>query len=242
MPNDAEPNEAQPDAALPNEALPDRAVHVPQRIGRVELFEEIGSGGFATVHLGRLVGAGGFARTVAVKRLRRHLAEDPELVARFLDEARVVARVKHPHVVQTLDLLDEDGELHIVMDYVEGVALSQLFELGDADRPMPCGIALRIMHGVLLGLGAAHTARSETGQPLGLIHRDVSPDNVLVGVDGFARLLDFGVARALGQYHVTRKGQVQGKLAYLAPEQALGEPIDALSLSLNLSLSLFLRL
>ncbi len=96
----------------------------PRRIGRVELFDEIGSGGFATVHLGRLVGAGGFARTVAVKRLRRHLAEDPELVARFLDEARVVARVKHPHVVQTLDLIDEEGELHLVMDYVEGAALS----------------------------------------------------------------------------------------------------------------------
>jgi serine/threonine-protein kinase len=195
-------------------------------VGRYALFDEIASGGFASVHLGRTVGAGGFARTVAIKRLHRQYARDPEVSAMFLDEAKVVARIRHPNVVPTLDLIAEEDELFLVMEYVEGATLKHLLrEARRRQRSVPLGIVLRIVSGALHGLHAAHEARNEHGEPLQLIHRDISPDNILVGVDGLARLLDFGVARAFGHFQSTREGEVKGKLAYLAPEQVRSEAL-----------------
>jgi eukaryotic-like serine/threonine-protein kinase len=193
-----------------------------QTIGRYAVFDEIAKGGMATVHLGRLVGAAGFARTVAIKRLHPHYAKDPHFVAGFIDEARLAARIRHPNVVATLDVEAGDDHLILVMEYVLGESLSRLVRTSSEEgSPVPPKIAAAIMSGVLLGLHAAHEAKDERGAPLGIVHRDVSPQNILVGSDGVARVLDFGIAKALGRLQTTQAGHVKGKLRYMAPEQVL---------------------
>jgi serine/threonine-protein kinase len=192
------------------------------RIGRYVIHDEIAAGGMATVHLGRLVGQAGFARTVAVKRLLPQLARDPDFVSSFVDEARLAARVIHPNVVPTLDVVVEDHETIVVMEYVHGASLARLLRDG---RP-PLGVTLTILTQVLAGLHAAHEATGPRGRPLRLVHRDVSPQNVMVGVDGSARLLDFGVAKAAWRIQQTRQAIVKGKLAYMAPEQLEAKAID----------------
>jgi serine/threonine protein kinase len=177
----------------------------------------------ATVHFGRLNGPAGFSRTVAIKRLHPNLAKDPEFVAMFLDEARLAARIRHPNVVPTLDVVATEGEIFLVMDYVQGESLSRLrIAMQDAKRATDPRIVAAIMSGVLHGLHAAHEAKSEQGQSLNIVHRDVSPQNVLVGIEGVARVLDFGVAKAIGRVQTTREGQIKGKLAYMPPEQLHG--------------------
>ncbi|MBW2528626.1 MAG: serine/threonine protein kinase, partial [Deltaproteobacteria bacterium] len=197
---------------------------VRRRVGRYELHTELAKGGMATVHLGRVLGAGKFARTVAIKRLHEQYAGDPDFARMFLDEAEIVARVRHPNVVPTLDLIEEGGDLFIVMEFIEGVTLKHLLRTADRNgERVPWNVALTIMDGVLRGLHAAHEARNELGERMGLVHRDVSPDNILVGTDGFARVFDFGIAKALGQAHTTQDGHVKGKVAYMTPEQLLGK-------------------
>ncbi|HEY8079734.1 MAG TPA: serine/threonine-protein kinase [Labilithrix sp.] len=193
----------------------------PMRVvGRYALYAEIASGGMATVHIGRLLGPVGFARTVAIKRLHPQYAKDPEFVSMFLDEARLAARVQHPNVVATIDVVATEGELFLIMDYVRGESLSKLLRVARKHKfAVPPRIAAAIMCGFLHGLHAAHEAKNERGEPLGLVHRDVSPQNVLVGSDGIARVLDFGVAKAAGRVQVTKDGQIKGKLAYMPPEQ-----------------------
>ncbi|EYF04474.1 serine/threonine-protein kinase [Chondromyces apiculatus] len=206
-------------------------------VGRYALYGPIASGGMATVHFGRLVGEAGFSRTVAIKRLHPQLAEDPEFTAMFLDEARLAARIQHPNVVPTLDVVSLDHELFLVMEYIQGESLARLIrahrehrehrEHRDQHRRAPLTIASSIVSAVLHGLHAAHIAVTELGEPLHIVHRDVSPENVLVGVDGVPRILDFGVAKARGRIHTTREGQIKGKLAYMAPEQVRALPVDA---------------
>ena len=196
-------------------------------VGRYALHHEIASGGMATVHIGRLLGPVGFARTVAIKRLHPHMARNPEFVAMFLDEARLAARIRHPNVVSTLDVVATEGELFVVMEYVPGDSLSRLLhDARDRGEPVPMPVAASIMVDVLHGLHAAHEASDERGQPLNLVHRDVSPHNVLVGTDGAAHVIDFGVAKATGRAQVTREGQLKGKLCYMAPEQLRGARVD----------------
>jgi eukaryotic-like serine/threonine-protein kinase len=192
----------------------------PTASGGYILYGEIASGGMASVHLGRLVGAAGFARTVAIKRLHPHLAADPAFAAMFLDEARLAARIRHANVVSTLDVVSSSGEAFLVLDYVPGESLAQL-QRGVADRRdfLPISIACAIVQDTLAGLHAAHEARGDGGEALGIVHRDVSPQNILVGVDGVARLLDFGVAKAERRYQESTQSGVKGKLAYMAPEQ-----------------------
>lgn len=199
----------------------------PRIVGRFEMHEEIASGGFASVHLGRTRGAGGFSKLVAIKRLHSQFAQNDDVRTMFLDEARVVARVQHTNVVPTLDFIEEDGELFMVMEYVEGVTLGYVFQkLKKQKRKIPLNITLRIMTGTLEGLHAAHEATDEEGNAMGIIHRDVSPDNILIGIDGHARLLDFGVAKALKRYSTTRDGAVKGKMFYITPEQVAGKELD----------------
>ena len=192
--------------------------------GRYELFHQIGSGGMASVHLGRLVSPLGFARTVAIKRLHRHLAADDEFVDMFLNEARLAARISHPNVVATLDVVSSDTQLFHVMEYIEGETLAKLqpdTNKGEALLPRP--FVANVISGVLHGLHAAHEARNERGELLGLVHRDMSPQNILVGTDGITRLLDFGVAKAPGQLATTHNGMLKGKICYMSPEQLQGE-------------------
>jgi serine/threonine-protein kinase len=188
-------------------------------IGRYALYDEIAAGGMATVHLGRLLGPVGFSRTVAIKRLHPHLSRDPEFVAMFLDEARLAARVRHPNVVPTLDVVATKGELFLVMEFVQGESFAKLLR---TPEPIPVRIVASVIAGALHGLHAAHEAKDERGEPLGIVHRDMSPHNIFVGVDGVARVLDFGVAKATGRVQTTREGHVKGKLAYMAPEQVYG--------------------
>ena len=187
------------------------------------MYEQFAAGGMATLHYGRLLGPAGFSRTVAIKRLHAHLSEDPDFVAMFLDEARLAARIHHPNVIQTLDIESSEGELFVVLDYVHGDSLSRLLrESRRLGEPVTSELVGAILFGALQGLHAAHEARDARGEPLELVHRDVSPHNVLVGTDGIARVLDFGVAKARGRAQETRVGQFKGKLAYMAPEQLRG--------------------
>jgi serine/threonine-protein kinase len=204
--------------------------------GRYALYDKIAAGGMATVHFGRLLGPSGFARTVAIKRLFPQFAADPEFVAMFLDEARIVSRIRSPYVVPTLDMVHVDDELCIVMEYVPGESLARLARPVSTTDPdaaaaatitadVPVPIAVAILGNVLEGLHAAHEARSEQGEGLGIVHRDVSPQNIIVGTDGLGHVIDFGVAKAVGRLQTTREGQLKGKLAYMAPEQLRGDPV-----------------
>ena len=192
----------------------------PLLVDRYAIYDAIASGGMATVHLGRLIGTAGFLRTVAIKRLHSHFAHDPDFTAMFLDEARLASRIQHPNVVSTLDVVMNDDELLLVMEYVRGESLSRLIRRArDRGVPLPPRVVVAIMSGALHGLHAAHEAVDEKGALLGLVHRDMSPQNVLVGTDGVARVLDFGVAKAAGRVHTTRDGDIKGKVLYMPPEQ-----------------------
>jgi eukaryotic-like serine/threonine-protein kinase len=198
-----------------------------ERLDRFELIAEIASGGMATVFLARLSGAAGFQRLVAIKRLHPHLAREPEFVEMFLDEARLAARIHHPNVVPIQEVGESDQGYYLVMDYVEGETLARvLAKASKTQSKIPYGVTIRILLDVLAGLHAAHQMKDDHGVPLEIVHRDVSPQNILVGVDGVARVVDFGVARAASRLSTTRSGQLKGKLAYMAPEQARGGTID----------------
>ena len=195
--------------------------------GRYTIYDEIASGGMATVHLGKARGAFGFSNTVAIKRLFPQMAKDPEFVAMFLDEARLASRVRHPNVVTVLDVLAESGELCLVMEYVAGESLWHLCRAArESQLAIPVPVVVAIVSSILHGLQAAHQATDALGVPLGLVHRDVSPQNVIVGVDGVTRLIDFGIAKAAGRSSVSRDGQLKGKIPYMAPEQIQGGLIN----------------
>ena len=197
------------------------------QIGRYVLHGEIAAGGMATVHVGRLVGPVGFTRTVAIKRLHAQFAKDPEFVSMFLDEARLAGRIQHPNVCATLDVVATNGELFLVMEYLQGETLSRLIRASrQKDQFIPPAVVVAVIAGALHGLHSAHEARDERGEPLHIVHRDISPQNILVNRDGVPKVLDFGVAKASGRFHSTREGKVKGKLPYMSPEQLRGQPID----------------
>ncbi|MFW6050351.1 MAG: serine/threonine-protein kinase [Myxococcota bacterium] len=193
-----------------------------RRLGRYEVLTQLASGGMAAVYVARAQGVAGFERLVAVKVLHPHLAHEDEFISMFLDEARLAARIRHPNVVATLDISDTHGDgFFIVMDYIEGDHLGALLQRAARQgKRLPPGVVSRICIDALSGLAAAHNLTDEHGVPLNLVHRDVSPHNVMVGVDGISRLTDFGVAKAEVRLTSTREGQFKGKLAYMAPEQA----------------------
>jgi eukaryotic-like serine/threonine-protein kinase len=202
-------------------------VNEPFRVGRYALFDALASGGMATVHLGRLTGSAGFSRTVAIKRLHPHLAQEEDFVSMLVDEARLAGRIRHPNVVPTLDVVQLEGELMLIMEYVHGEALNRLIKhAAETGVRIPIPIASAILIAMLQGLHAAHEAKDERGIGLEIVHRDMSPHNVIVGIDGIPRILDFGVAKATGRLNSTGDGQLKGKLAYMSPEQLHGHTSD----------------
>lgn len=200
---------------------------LPEVLGRYQVLLPIASGGVATVYLGSSVGAAGFEREVAIKLTHRHLRDSPEFFTQLLDEARLAGKIRHPNVVSVHDVGLSDKSAFIVMDYVEGESLSAIQQiLKHRHARMPLPIALKILEDVLAGLHAAHELTDDDGSPLYVVHRDVTPHNILVGVDGVSRLTDFGVAKARARLTMTSPGLVKGKIAYMAPEQAQGHGID----------------
>jgi serine/threonine protein kinase len=196
-------------------------------LGRYELLVPIASGGMAQVWAARLRGARQFQKIVAVKTMLPKLSEDEQFEQMFLDEASLASQVRHPNAVEILDLGEQSGVLYLVMEWIEGAPLNQLMKAAKADGGMPHAIAARIALQACSGLHAAHELKDEKGQLVGLVHRDVSPQNLLVTYDGVTKVVDFGVAKAtaLGG-GATVAGQVKGKVSYMAPEQVNGEGLD----------------
>lgn len=190
-----------------------------------EVLGVLGRGGMATVHLARDLRSDGL---FALKTMSPDVADDEAAAIVLEDEARVLARIVHPNVVPVVDVVRTEGEVVLVMPFVRGVTVAELLVAASrAESPLSPGIVSAIGQDVLAGLQAAHEATSETGQPLGVVHRDVSPQNVLVDVEGCARVLDFGIAKAVGRAaKTTRDGSLKGKVAYMCPEQIHGESLD----------------
>ncbi len=197
------------------------------RFGRYETIRTIASGGMATVYLGRAVGEGGFERLVAIKVMHPHIAADDDFQAMFLDEARLAARIRHPNVVPVIDVQTAPEGMFLVMEYVDGRPLHQLRRyFRKQGARLPLDVILRIFVDLLTGLHAAHELTGTDDQPLMLVHRDVSPQNILIGKDGVSRITDFGVARAEARITSTRGSQLKGKIAYMAPEQVRSAVLD----------------
>ena len=205
-------------------ASPARASRGGRALGRYELIAELASGGMGTVYLARHAGQRGFQRLFAAKVLHPHLADEAEFVDMLHDEARLAARIHHPNVVAVLDIGSEDTRNYVVMEYVEGPAFAILY--GRSAKNRPVGVVLSILIDALEGLHAAHTLTDDYGEPVGLVHRDVSPQNVLVGADGIARITDFGIAKARSRITSTQPGTRKGKLQFMAPEQVMGWEVD----------------
>jgi eukaryotic-like serine/threonine-protein kinase len=191
-------------------------------LGGYEILGELKRGGMGEVLLGRRRGAHGFERLCAIKTMRAERRADPELRTMFLDEARLLARLHHPAIAQVYDFGEEDGVLYLVLELVAGVSFSRLAQL----RPPP-EVAVAAMAEAMNGLHAAHELCDEHGEPLGVVHRDVSPQNLLLTFDGRVKVLDFGIALMRGRAAPeTELGSVKGKPAYMAPEQLVGDAVD----------------
>jgi len=194
--------------------------------GKYELIEKAGRGGMAVVWRARTIGAAGFTRPVAIKRIIPHLSRDPSFVAMFVEEARVVSELQHPSITQIHDFgLDEAGQYFLVMEWVEGCDLEQLSRSYLADGeflPWPTAAAIAIE--VLSALGAAHRRLAADGEPAPIFHRDVTPQNILLSVDGYVKLTDFGIARAMDRDTMTSPNALKGKLSYVAPERLKNSP------------------
>jgi serine/threonine-protein kinase len=192
----------------------------PEHLGAYELLLELASGGMATVHLARATDRRQGPPLVAVKRPHRHLQGDKTFLTMLVDEARLASAIDHPNVVKVRELGFDGGMPFIVMDYVEGTSLAELRrELSAIGRAIDVRVAVRMILDALHGLHAAHELKDDNGKPLHIIHRDVSPHNILVGCDGRAYVTDFGIAKAEDRIQTTRTHEVKGKLAYLAPER-----------------------
>lgn len=196
-----------------------------QWYGRYQVIDHIASGGMAQVYLCRVGKKAGFHRLFALKVLHPHLNDEHELVAMLKDEARIASQIHHVNVVSTFDIGRQHGNYYIVLEYVEGFSLRELLHRCAYHRDR-LSLTLRVVLDALKGLQAAHAAVDDEGNPLGLVHRDMSPDNILVGTDGLGRITDFGIATARSRITKTSPGTLKGKIGYIAPEQVTGQPVD----------------
>lgn len=202
-------------------------LEVGQRLGNFEVLAQLNAGGMATLYLARRVGAAGFARPVGLKVVQPELAKDPHFIRMFIDEAKLSAKIQHPNIVHVEELGEVDGSYFLAMEYVHGVSLAELLKSLHRNKrrlapAMACWIALQVAD----ALHAAHETRDEKGKALEVVHRDVSPQNILLSATGHVKLIDFGIAKALGRQQKTSVGALKGKLRYMSPEQARGQGVD----------------
>ncbi|MDD5309406.1 MAG: protein kinase [Deltaproteobacteria bacterium] len=196
-----------------------------QQLGKYRLESLIATGGMAEVYRASIVGPSGFVKTVCVKRVRPEMADDPEFVEMFESEARIAATLDSPHVVQVFDFDRIDGQLVLAMEYVDGLDLRHILKAQpEPATGLPQGFAVHVIAGLLAALKHAH-GQTVDGVPRPVVHRDVSPHNILISTEGLVKLADFGIAKAAGLSGATRTGVVKGKLAYLSPEQAGGDEV-----------------
>ena len=208
---------------MPAEGEPE----IPERIGGYRVLDRIGRGGMAELFVGRTTGQAGFEKLVAIKRILPHLAADVDTIQMFLDEARISARLVHPNVAQIFDLGSSDGTHYIAMEYVHGVSLVAILEhLQQQERLAPTALTAYLVEKTCAALAHAHARRDEQGAPLHIVHRDVSPSNVLCSFEGDVKLIDFGIAKAAQRVQHTRTGLIKGKLSYMSPEQVRALPVD----------------
>jgi eukaryotic-like serine/threonine-protein kinase len=198
--------------------------------GQYELIERLAAGGMAELFKARVVGSHGFVKPIVIKRILPHLAADPQFVDMFIDEAKITARLSHPKIVQVMALGTENDQPFIAMEYVEGMDVLQLLRQTKAlGEGVPVELAVHICHEVLDALDYAHQATGAAGAPLGIVHRDISPGNVLVSRRGDVKLADFGIARAVERQQHTATGTLKGKYGYMSPEQIVGADLDGRS-------------
>ncbi|RKH69677.1 serine/threonine-protein kinase [Corallococcus aberystwythensis] len=198
------------------------------QLGKYQLVRKIASGGMAEVFLAKAAGPRGFEKTLVLKRILPHLAEDEAFVEMFLGEAQLAARLDHPNVVQIFDFGEVDGSYFLAMEFIDGPTLRRLIKRSmELKQPLPLGVCAKMVAAAAEGLAFAHElADPETGAPLGLVHRDISPENVLVSRQGAVKVVDFGIAKVAGQGHRTATGVVKGKVAYMPPEQLQAKGMD----------------
>ncbi|MDI1435180.1 serine/threonine protein kinase [Polyangium sorediatum] len=212
-------------------------------LGRYEILMPVAQGGMAAVWAARMVGSRGFQKLVAIKTMLPGLSEDPEFEAMFLDEARLAARIRHPHVAEILDLGDENGVLYIVMEWINGESLFVINRNAKDQGGFPLPLFLRMLSSACAGLHAAHEMRDDDGRPLGLVHRDVNPANVMVSYDGIVKIVDFGVAKATASVTITRvPGMLKGKAHYMSPEQIRGDRLDRRSDIFSLGILMYVMI
>jgi eukaryotic-like serine/threonine-protein kinase len=208
--------------------MPEAALAPGSTLDRYELLCPLAEGGMATVWLARMHGKRGFEKLVAIKTIRAELVDDPRFEEMFLDEARIASGITHPNVAQIIDLGEKDGILYLVMEWVDGESVAKVRKFAaKAHVRLPLGLTLRIIADAAAGLHAAHELKGSDGVPMGVVHRDVSPQNILVSTAGAVKVIDFGIAKAQNRLGTrTRTGVVKGKVQYMAPEQARGDPHD----------------
>ncbi len=197
----------------------------PLSVGKFRLIASLGQGGMADVYLAVASGVGGFNKLQVLKRLRPDRAEEQGIVEMFLDEARLAAQLNHPNVVSTLEVCEDGEDFFMVMEYLDGTPFNRLLSKAKA-TPAPPGVILKIVAEALRGLHYAHEVNNFDGQPLNIVHRDVSPHNIFVTFDGHTKVLDFGIAKAASHMVQTAAGMVKGKIGYMSPEQVRLEKVD----------------
>jgi serine/threonine protein kinase len=209
-------------------------------LGKYQLVKQLAVGGMGEVWLARQKGPVGFEKLVVVKTLLQHLKEDQEFVNMFFDEARIAAVLNHPNIAQIYDLGENSGQYFIAMEFIHGEDLGRVMRRAwSTGQWVARHISLRIVADSCQGLHYAHTRLDERGQPLRVVHRDISPQNILISFDGAVKVVDFGIAKASDQVSNTKSGAIKGKFAYMAPEQAAGKPLDARSDLFALGLVLY---
>ena len=212
----------------------------PERLQNYELIRKLASGGMAEVFLAKQKSVGGFERLVCIKCILPHLSEQHDFITMFHDEARIVANFSHPNIAQIIEIGIDDGRAFIAMEYIEGEDLRNLYNLqAKLGEAVPLVYAAHITQSVAAGLDYAHARTGMDGKPLGVVHRDISPQNILISQDGHVKVIDFGVAKAANKVNETRVGVLKGKYAYMSPEQAMGDPIDGRTDVFALAITLY---